>query len=187
MTLEEKIARLMGGTAALYAPSPEELEKLMDTLVKQGYDIGQTDEGERDTAWNNGNFCVRFMRDARQSTPGIRLSTMEFCRGLGLEIIELTEVDFYDIPVRVIITTAGHETKTIVARVKKWGTSYTVDEVAPPKFSVGDWYVTRSGVLGQIVGFHDGRYEYKDYTKATVHNCEYEVIDSNCTKVEWDK
>ena len=79
MTLEEKIARLMKGTAALYAPSPEILERLMDALVKQRYDIGQ------------------------------------------------------------------------------------------------------------IVGFHDGRYEYKCYTKVTVRNCEYEVFDSNCTKVEWGK
>ena len=187
MTLEEKTARLMKGTAALYAPSPEIVERLMDTIVKQRYDIGQTDECERDTAWNNGNFCVHLMRDVKQRTSEIRLSTIDFCHGLGLEVIEITEVDFYDIPVRVMITTAGHETKSIVARVKRWGTSYVIDEVAPPKFSVGDWYVTRTGVLGQIVGFHDGRYGYKCYTKVTVRNCEYEVFDSNCTKVVWDK
>ena len=177
MTFKEKLRAFKGGTAVLHAPTQEIWDKLMVELEKQGYkwldESAPTSEPWSPSRWVDYKGII------------LRSSGIAYWGDSG-EIVELTEDDFIVEPSSVTIISPSGEEKHIHAVVTKKDNDYIIKETRIPKFSVGDNFVSKEGVLGKVLDFSNkGEYYYRWITSENYYSLPLEKFEDIMSKVEW--
>ena len=179
MTLEEKITKFMGGTAVLHTPTEKIYNLLMQKLENMEVKWNSNTEPTTGTQWLHYRelTCVNFRAD--------RMFFGCYYDYSGRTVIDVKEDDFITEPSTVTIISPSGEEKHIRGTVTKKGNDYIIKETRIPKFSIGEEFVSKEGVLGKVLGSSNDKYCYKWINYNDVYSLPLEQFEDAMLKVEW--
>lgn len=180
MTLEQKIAKFKNGIIVLHTPTENIYDMLMQKLENMGVKWSGDTEPTTGTQWlHYGELtCVNFRADHMFFGHCFDYN--------GRTVIDVKEDDFIVEPSSVTIISPSGEEKHIRGTVTKKDNDYVIKEVLTPKFSVGEEFVSKEGILGKVLGFSTkGEYYYRWITLYNVHSMSLEQFEGIMSKVEW--
>ena len=184
MTLEEKIAKFKDGDAGLYVSTQETWDKLLIELEKLKYRWESGTQPSNASNWWSKDACN--MVTYNPSNNYMNWGSKRTFTMLRRTIIDVKEDDFIAEPSSVTIISTSGEEKHIRGTVTKKGNGYIIKETRILKFSVGDNFVSKEGVLGKVLDFSNkGEYYYRWIISENYYSLPLEQFEDIMSKVEW--